>query len=204
MNDAEQFGVLKNAMQTMGFSDDDMESIFVTISSLLHIGNLEFDETHQASGTEGSEISNSCADSMKMVLDFLEVDKEGLEQAICNRNIQTKDEHYSIGLLPDAAENARDALARFIYGKLFDWLVSRINEIVENEDRDVPFIGLLDIFGFEDLEHNSFEQLCINYANETLQQHFNLTVLRMEQETYEKKRFSGVSSTSLTTARALT
>ncbi|CAH0482210.1 unnamed protein product [Peronospora belbahrii] len=187
VNDAEQFGFLKTAMQTMGFDDDDMESIFVTISVLLHIGNLEFDETHQASGTEGSEISSICEDSMKVVLDYLEVDKQGLEQAICNRNIQTKDEHYSIGLLPEASENARDALARFLYGKLFDWLVSRINEIVENEDRDAPFIGLLDIFGFEDLEHNSFEQLCINYANETLQQHFNLTVLRMEQETYEKE-----------------
>ncbi|KAL4109668.1 hypothetical protein PRIC1_001364 [Phytophthora ramorum] len=187
VNDAEQFGVLKNAMETMGFDEDDRESIFSTIASLLHIGNLEFEETHQASGTEGSEISSMCEDSMKVVLDYLEVDKQGLEQAICNRNIQTKDEHYSIGLLPDAAENARDALARFLYGKLFDWLVSRINEIVEYEDRDVPFIGLLDIFGFEDLEHNSFEQLCINYANETLQQHFNLTVLRMEQETYEKE-----------------
>ncbi|CEG42859.1 myosin-like protein [Plasmopara halstedii] len=187
VNDADQFMVLKNAMQTMGFDNNDMESIFVTISALLHIGNLEFDETHQASGTEGSEISMMCEDSMKVVLDFLEVDKEGLEQAICNRNIQTKEEHFSIGLLPDAAENARDALARFLYGKLFDWLVIRINDIVENEDRDVPFIGLLDIFGFEDLEHNSFEQLCINFANETLQQHFNLTVLRMEQETYEKE-----------------
>ncbi|RLN44545.1 hypothetical protein BBJ28_00019847, partial [Nothophytophthora sp. Chile5] len=187
VNDAEQFQVLKNAMQTMGFDEDDMESIFVTISALLHIGNLEFDETHLASGTEGSVVSSVCEDSMKVVLDYLEVDKKGLEQAICHRNIQTKDEHYSIGLLPDAAENARDALARFVYGKLFDWLVSRINEIVEHEDRDTSFIGLLDIFGFEDLEHNSFEQLCINYANETLQQHFNLTVLRMEQETYEKE-----------------
>ncbi|RLN47568.1 hypothetical protein BBJ29_005933 [Phytophthora kernoviae] len=187
VNDAEQFGELKTAMQTMGFSEEDMESIFVTVSALLHIGNLEFDETHHASGTEGSEISNMCEESMKVVLDFLEVDKAGLEQAICNRNIQTKDEHYSIGLLPEAAENARDTLARFMYGKLFDCLVSRINEIVENEDRDCSFIGLLDIFGFEDLEHNSFEQLCINYANETLQQHFNLTVLRMEQETYEKE-----------------
>ncbi|KAI9922374.1 hypothetical protein PsorP6_001724 [Peronosclerospora sorghi] len=187
VSDAEQFGALKTAMQTMGFDEDDMESIFVTISALLHIGNLEFDEMHLASGTEGSEISSSCADSMKVVLDYLEVDKQGLELVICNRTIQTKDEHYSIGLLPSAAENVRDALARFVYGKLFDWLVSRINEIVEYEDRDVPFIGLLDIFGFEDLEHNSFEQLCINYANETLQQHFNLTVLRMEQETYEKE-----------------
>lgn len=187
VNDADQFGVLKNAMQTMGFNEEDMESIFVTISVLLHIGNLEFDEIHQASGTEGSEISKMCEDSMNVVLEFLEIDKDGLEQAICNRNIQTKAEHYSIGLLPDAAENARDALARYLYGKLFDWLVSRINEIVENEDRDVPFIGLLDIFGFEDLEHNSFEQLCINFANETLQQHFNLTVLRMEQDTYEKE-----------------
>uniref|UniRef100_M4B5D7 Myosin-like protein n=1 Tax=Hyaloperonospora arabidopsidis (strain Emoy2) TaxID=559515 RepID=M4B5D7_HYAAE len=187
VNDAEQFVVLKTAMQTMGFNEDDMESIFVTISALLHIGNLEFDEIHQASGTEGSEISSTCNDSMKVVLDYLETDKQGLEQAICNRNIQTKDEHYSIGLLPRAAENVRDALARFLYGKLFDWLVCRINDIVENDTRGVPFIGLLDIFGFEDLEHNSFEQLCINYANETLQQHFNLTVLRMEQETYEKE-----------------
>lgn len=188
VNDAEQFRILKNAMQVMGFDEDSMESIFVTISALLHLGNLEFDEKQLASGTEGSTISSSCEDSMQVVLNYLEVDKAGLEEAICSRKIQAKDETYSISLLPEAAENTRDALARFIYGKLFDWLVSRINEIVECEESSTSFIGLLDIFGFEDLEHNSFEQLCINYANETLQQHFNLTVLRLEQETYEREQ----------------
>ncbi|TDH70799.1 hypothetical protein CCR75_005538 [Bremia lactucae] len=187
VKDADQFQVLKKAMQTMGFNEDDMENIFVTIAALLHIGNLEFDATHHTSGTVGSKISTMCDNSLTVVMEFLEVDKTGLEDAICNRTIRTKNEEYSIGLLPDAAENARDALARYLYGKLFEWLVSRINEIVENEDCNVPFIGLLDIFGFEDLENNSFEQLCINFANETLQQHFNRTVLRMEQEMYEKE-----------------
>lgn len=188
VNDGEQFRVLKNAMQVMGFNEENMESIFVTISALLHLGNLEFDTKDHTSGTEGSTISPDCEDSMQVVLNYLEVDKAGLEEAICYRKIQAKDETYSISLLPEVAENTRDALARFIYGKLFDWLVSRINEIVECEESDTSFIGLLDIFGFEDLEHNSFEQLCINYANETLQQHFNLTVLRMEQETYEREQ----------------
>ncbi|GAB9462558.1 Myosin-like protein [Globisporangium polare] len=188
VNDGEQFRILKNAMQVMGFNEENMESIFVTISALLHLGNLEFDAKNHTSGTEGSIISPDCEDSMQVVLNYLEVDKAGLEEAICYRKIQAKDETYSISLLPEVAENTRDALARFIYGKLFDWLVSRINEIVECEESDTSFIGLLDIFGFEDLEHNSFEQLCINYANETLQQHFNLTVLRMEQETYEREQ----------------
>ncbi|KAF1332624.1 Myosin-like protein, partial [Globisporangium splendens] len=188
VDDAEQFRILKNAMQVMGFDEEIMESIFVTISALLHLGNLEFDEKQLESGTEGSTISDSCEESMQVVLNYLEVDKAGLEEAICSRKIQAKDETYTISLLPDAAENTRDALARFIYGKLFDWLVSRINEIVECDQRSTSFIGLLDIFGFEDLEHNSFEQLCINYANETLQQHFNLTVLRLEQEMYEREQ----------------
>lgn len=193
VNDAEQFRVLKSAMQVMGFRDDDMESIFSTVAMLLHVGNLEFDATDHGSGVEGSVIAPDCQDSMQFVLSYLEVDKAGLEEAICFRKIQAKEETYAISLAPDAAENSRDALARYLYGKLFDWLVSRINEMMEASDSYMAsgrggFIGLLDIFGFEDLAHNSFEQLCINYANETLQQHFNLTVLRLEQEIYERER----------------
>ncbi|DAZ97943.1 TPA: hypothetical protein N0F65_006368 [Lagenidium giganteum] len=188
VNDAEQFRILKNAMQVMGFEDEDVESIFVTVAALLHLGNVEIEDKHLGSGVDGSTISASSAESVEQVLSYFEVDREELEQTLCYRKIQAKDEKYSISLLPDAAENVRDALARFIYGKLFDWLVSRINEIIECDDSHAGFIGLLDIFGFEDLAHNSFEQLCINYANETLQQHFNLTVLRLEQETYEREQ----------------
>ncbi|TMW63803.1 hypothetical protein Poli38472_002744 [Pythium oligandrum] len=193
VNDAEQFQLLKNAMNVMGFSVEDMESIFQTVAMLLHLGNLEFEEIDHGSGVDGSKIAEECAESMQIVLDFMEVDKAGLEEAICYRQIQARDEKYSISLAPDAAENTRDALARFLYGKLFDWLVSRLNEMMEASAQYLQagrggFIGILDIFGFEDLAHNSFEQLCINYANETLQQHFNLTVLRLEQEIYEREQ----------------
>ncbi|GLE04861.1 hypothetical protein PINS_up013840 [Pythium insidiosum] len=202
VDDAAQFRVLKNAMQVMGFSDEDMESIFLTVAMLLHLGNLEFDVVpHAASGVDGSTISlPQCADSLQVVLTYLEIDQAGLEEAICFRKIQAKDETYSIALAPDAAENTRDALARFLYGKLFDWLVARLNEMMHASATTSlagagaaagvrgGFIGLLDIFGFEDLAHNSFEQLCINYANETLQQHFNRTVLRLEQEMYESEK----------------
>ncbi|TYZ57363.1 hypothetical protein PybrP1_012963 [[Pythium] brassicae (nom. inval.)] len=137
VDDAAQFRALKSAMQVMGLDAASVESIFRTVAALLHVGNLAFAATDpDASGTDGSQIAaDECAESLAVVLAFLEVDQVGLEQAICFRTIQAKDETYSIALAPEAAENTRDALARFVYGKLFDWLVGRINEIVACDAR---------------------------------------------------------------------
>jgi myosin-5 len=94
------------------------------------------------------------------------------------------------------AVDARDALAKALYSQLFDWLVARVNKGIRpasatsDSTAAVPvkaFVGILDIFGFEAFERNSFEQLCINYTNETLQQHFNQFVFKLEQEEYERE-----------------
>lgn len=82
-----------------------------------------------------------------------------------------------VGFTPEAAVDARDAVAKAVYGRLFSWIVKRVNRHIAASDRRFAFIGVLDIFGFEAFKHNSFEQLCINYTNETLQQQFNQSVI---------------------------
>ncbi|KAL0583546.1 hypothetical protein ABG067_006570 [Albugo candida] len=188
IDDKTQFNNLKAAMDVMGFLPTEIDAIFGTIAMLLHLGNLTFDEVvNEESGMEGSKI-HADTKSLQYVSNYFEVDRLGLEQVLCFRKIQAKDETYVINQSVEDAGNTRDAMARYIYGQLFDWLVDRINRRVECEsETEKLFIGLLDIFGFEDLSHNSFEQLCINYANERLQQHFNRTVLRLEQEMYERE-----------------
>ena len=84
------------------------------------------------------------------------------------------------------ASQARDALAKCIYSNLFDWIVFQINKALKTSHKVNKFIGVLDIYGFETFETNSFEQFCINYANEKLQQQFNMHVFKLEQEEYVK------------------
>ena len=91
---------------------------------------------------------------------------------------------YKIPLKAQEACSSRDALSKAIYAKLFDWLVLRVNESLLTRNETRAFIGVLDIFGFEEFKVNSFEQLCINFANERLQAHFNSQVFRQEQEIY--------------------
>ena len=92
-----------------------------------------------------------------------------------------------VGFTPAVAVDARDAIARAVYGKLFDWVVGRVNQRIAPPEPRHCFIGVLDIFGFEAFKVNSFEQLCINYTNETLQQQFNQFVFKMEQAEYERE-----------------
>ena len=94
-------------------------------------------------------------------------------------------------LKPNVAEDSRDALAKAVYGRAFDWILQRVNvalggAAVEEGGADADmFIGILDIFGFEIFEQNGFEQLCINFANEKLQQHFNTNTFKTEERIYE-------------------
>ncbi|OQR87854.1 myosin-like protein [Achlya hypogyna] len=191
VNDTAQFSLLTEAMETMQFDEADQKSILHTVAAVLHMGNLRF---HAKGGQEeGSMLFTDDAavdTAVAQVMAYLQVDRAGLEVAMCTRKITTRDETYSIGLLPEVAEQNRDALARYVYGKLFNWLVAQINRTIDHDEDDdlAGFIGVLDIFGFEDLVTNSFEQLCINYANETLQEHFNATVLAQEQQQYEREQ----------------
>ena len=103
------------------------------------------------------------------------VDRQELIKTLTVRTIVARDESYEKKLTPTQAGDARDALAKAIYGHVFDWIVRTINLSIQVSDpaQVKANIGVLDIFGFECFVHNSFEQLCINYTNETLQQQFN-------------------------------
>ncbi|GLE06108.1 hypothetical protein PINS_up015319 [Pythium insidiosum] len=104
---------------------------------------------------------------------LLGVEVEALERAVCYRNVHVGREVFSKPMTRDQATDCRDALAKSIYSKLFSWLVEQINETIGVKTKEASsFIGILDIFGFEHFEKNSFEQFCINYANEKLQQKF--------------------------------
>jgi myosin-5 len=117
------------------------------------------------------------------------VDLDKLVTALTVRILVTRNEEMRIDLAPKAAADARDSLAKTVYGALFLWVVQAVNDcIMWENDKDVrSSSGVLDIFGFESFAVNSFEQLCINYTNEALQQQFNGFIFKLEQEEYERE-----------------
>jgi len=120
--------------------------------------------------------------SLKLTATHLSVSEETLARALCERSIEVRGEKNRILHKPIEATEAADSLAKAVYNNIFDWLVTKINSSVEGE-RGL-FIGVLDIFGFEIFRKNSFEQLCINFTNEKLQQHFNKNTFKEEENVY--------------------
>ena len=118
---------------------------------------------------------------------MLRVDAARLEKALRTRTIETRDGAIEKPLDVAAATNSRDSLAKTLYARLFDWLVAKINTSIGQDASSKRFIGVLDIYGFESFKTNSFEQLCINYANERLQQRFNEALFQTEQEEYARE-----------------
>ncbi|GAB2218803.1 hypothetical protein Drorol1_Dr00002035 [Drosera rotundifolia] len=114
-------------------------------------------------------------------------DPKALEDALMKRVMITPEEVINRTLDPLNATVSRDGLAKTIYSRLFDWLVDKINVSIGQDPNSKSLIGVLDIYGFESFKHNSFEQFCINFTNEKLQQHFNQHVFKMEQEEYTKE-----------------
>jgi hypothetical protein len=127
-------------------------------------------------------IDPACREAVQNTSHFLKVSEATLTAALCARTIEVRGEVSQILNNAKEAQEAADAVAKAIYDKLFNWLVRRINASV-NGDKG-SFIGVLDIFGFEIFDHNGFEQLCINFTNEKLQQHFNAHTFKDEEETY--------------------
>uniref|UniRef100_A0A8C0UVD9 Myosin VC n=1 Tax=Cyanistes caeruleus TaxID=156563 RepID=A0A8C0UVD9_CYACU len=119
--------------------------------------------------------------------ELLEVNCDKMCRWLCHRKIVTTSETVVKPMTRAQAVNARDALAKKIYSHLFDFIVERINQALQFSGKQHTFIGVLDIYGFETFDVNSFEQFCINYANEKLQQQFNLHVFKLEQEEYMKE-----------------
>uniref|UniRef100_A0A096M078 Myosin IH n=1 Tax=Poecilia formosa TaxID=48698 RepID=A0A096M078_POEFO len=184
INDKNDWKSVKNALQVIEFDETNTNHLFRVVASVLHLGNVHFDPD-----SKGHALLKNNTE-LNWVSDFpsqlLGVDANSLKEGLTFRKIEAKTEQVLSPFTIDHAIYVRDALAKAIYGQTFTWLVNRINESMENKDSSrKTVIGLLDIYGFEVFYVNSFEQFCINYCNEKLQQLFIQLTLKAEQEEYE-------------------
>ncbi|KAH9616472.1 hypothetical protein KSS87_005406 [Heliosperma pusillum] len=188
VSNADEYIKTRRAMTIVGISDTEQEAIFRTLAGILHLGNVEFSPGKEHDSSKIKDQKSSC--HLQMVAELFMCDVNLLLSSLCTRSIQTREGTIVKALDCHAAIASRDALAKTVYSRLFDWLVEKINKSVGQDPTSRVQIGLLDIYGFECFKHNSFEQFCINFANEKLQQHFNEHVFKMEQEEYNKEEIN--------------
>lgn len=184
VKDGDTYRDLRKALDTVGFTREEQRDLFGVACALLHISNLSFDDV----GHDASELNN-INPSLKWALQLLGVSSKKMNRALCQCAIEVNGETLYKNLNVERAEKASEALIKATYGALFNHIVRRINSFIQLEDQSAQraSIGVLDIFGFESFEINSFEQLCINYCNEALQQQFNKFVFKLEQQEYQKE-----------------
>ncbi|XP_010566502.1 PREDICTED: unconventional myosin-VIIb [Haliaeetus leucocephalus] len=185
-NDAKDYAHIRSAMKILMFSDSEHWDISKLLAAILHLGNVEF-EAAVYDNLDCSDVMDSPHFSIATKL--LEVDSSELQNSLTNLSIIVRGESVSRPLNIVQAADGRDAFVKGIYGRIFLWIVNKINSAIFNPTSQKPkdrrqSIGLLDIFGFENFSNNSFEQLCINIANEHLQQFFVHHVFKLEQEEY--------------------
>uniref|UniRef100_A0A8C0ZHV0 Myosin VIIB n=1 Tax=Cyanistes caeruleus TaxID=156563 RepID=A0A8C0ZHV0_CYACU len=185
-NDAKDYAHIRSAMKILMFSDSEHWDISKLLAAILHLGNVEF----QAAVYDNLDCSDVIdSPHFSIATKLLEVDSTELQNSLTNLSIIVRGESVSRPLNVVQAANGRDAFVKGIYGRIFLWIVNKINSAIFNPASEKPkdrhqSIGLLDIFGFENFSNNSFEQLCINIANEHLQQFFVHHVFKLEQEEY--------------------
>lgn len=183
-NDVHDYLELETALKLLNIGEEG--TIWAILTAILHAGNLEF--SVPLNQPEGSVIKDK--QQLGILAKLLRVEDANLQSSICFRSVVVK---HSVAFVPQStaqALHARDALAKALYSRLFEWLVHRTNIALMNDGPSPPgvkYVGLLDIFGFELVDPSSFEQFCINYANETLQQHFTQYVFKLEQAEYLKE-----------------
>ncbi|XP_069784734.1 unconventional myosin-Vb-like [Narcine bancroftii] len=180
-DDVADFERTRTAFTTLGFSESYQMEIFQIIASILHLGNINF-QSNDRDGERSFVHSNN--KHLHRFCELLGLEQNQMAYWLSHRKLVTLNETYIKSMTTKQATGSRDALAKHIYGQLFNWIVNQIDKTLKSCSKQRSFIGLLDIYGFETFERNSFEQFCINYANEKLQQKFNLHVFKWEQEEY--------------------
>uniref|UniRef100_A0A3B4E372 Unconventional myosin-VI n=1 Tax=Pygocentrus nattereri TaxID=42514 RepID=A0A3B4E372_PYGNA len=188
LDDLGDFNRMCVAMKKIGLDDTEKLNLFRVVAGVLHLGNIDFEETGSTSG--GCVLKNQSSQTLQHCAELLGLDQEDLRVSLTTRVMLTtaggaKGTVIKVPLKVEQANSARDALAKAVYSRLFDHVVTRVNQCFPFETSS-NFIGVLDIAGFEYFEHNSYEQFCINYCNEKLQQFFNERILK-EQELYQKE-----------------
>ncbi|XP_073784076.1 unconventional myosin-IXb isoform X4 [Danio rerio] len=179
-----EFRRLHQAMEMVGFLPPTKKQIFSVLSAILYLGNVTYKPKDVG---EGLKVGPDHV--LSALSDLLKVKVELLVEALTTRKAMTANDKLILPYSLNEAITARDSMAKSLYSALFDWIVLRINHALLNKrdlEDSVPClsIGVLDIFGFEDFKTNSFEQFCINYANEQLQYYCNQRIFTLEQEEY--------------------
>ncbi|GAB5571673.1 unconventional myosin-VI isoform X5 [Prionailurus iriomotensis] len=187
LDDHGDFIRMCTAMKKIGLDDEEKLDLFRVVAGVLHLGNIDFEEAGSTSG--GCNLKNKSNQALEYCAELLGLDQDDLRVSLTTRVMLTtaggtKGTVIKVPLKVEQANNARDALAKTVYSHLFDHVVNRVNQCFPFETSSY-FIGVLDIAGFEYFEHNSFEQFCINYCNEKLQQFFNERILKEESHQIE-------------------
>uniref|UniRef100_A0A3Q2ZND0 Unconventional myosin-Va n=1 Tax=Hippocampus comes TaxID=109280 RepID=A0A3Q2ZND0_HIPCM len=183
VDDTKELCTTRHAFSLLGINESHQMGLFQVLAAILHLGNVEIKDKDSDSSfipPNNHHLTKFC--------ELVGVTYEDMAQWLCHRKLKTASETYIKTLPRLQATNARDALSKHIYAKLFNWIVEHVNKALVTNIKQHSFIGVLDIYGFETFEINSFEQFCINYANEKLQQQFNMHVFKLEQEEYMKEQ----------------
>ncbi|OLY79192.1 Myosin-2B [Smittium mucronatum] len=187
VDDAKDFYSTTEALKLVGIDDEKQEQIWKVLSALLHIGNISVKSDKNGNSLDSFDVCPSFQAASKI----LGLDQKLLKKCFLSKTIVTNRDVIDTSLKKSQTIVLKDSIAKFLYSRLFDWILGPLNDslVTKNENEEL-FVGILDIYGFEYFESNSFEQLCINYANEKLQQHFNNHVFYLEQEEYIKENLS--------------
>jgi myosin heavy subunit len=187
VSDEKEFEDVRNAMTSLRLTPEEQLGVFRVTGALLVAGNLEFEVVQRQTQEDASEIKNM--DCLKKVASMLDVEHADLNRSLTSHNIGAMSK-ILVAYSETQAKDARDAMVKKVYSNLFNWLIEKINATLalgEGGATAKAQINVLDIFGFESFELNSFEQLCINYCNEKLQSHFNEHIFKLEQDEYKSQ-----------------
>ncbi|TIB08807.1 hypothetical protein E3P89_02926 [Wallemia ichthyophaga] len=194
VDDAFNFDITRRAMTSLGIDNSTQKQIFRLLAALLHLGNIEIKQTSSTRQDASVSITDS---SLLHAAELLGISAIAFQKGLMHKTIgvgriRAESEKIVTSLNKDQATTARDSLGRHIYTRLFDWLVIKLNSTLLSKESGASdsarqFVGVLDIYGFEHFHKNSFEQFCINYANEKLQQEFYNHTFKLSQEEYDRE-----------------
>uniref|UniRef100_A0A673YPI6 non-specific serine/threonine protein kinase n=1 Tax=Salmo trutta TaxID=8032 RepID=A0A673YPI6_SALTR len=183
----EQFDAVEQCFKVIGFTLEELGSVYSTLAAILNSGDIEFASVASEHQTDKSNISNIAV--LENAASLLCIRPDELQEALTSHCVVARGETIVRPNTVEKATEVRDAMGKALYGRLFSWIVNRINTLLRpdthlGEDDKGLNIGILDIFGFENFKRNSFEQLCINIANEQIQFYFNQHIFAWEQDEY--------------------
>uniref|UniRef100_A0AAQ6IM56 non-specific serine/threonine protein kinase n=1 Tax=Anabas testudineus TaxID=64144 RepID=A0AAQ6IM56_ANATE len=184
----EQFDAVEQCFKVIGFTLEELGSVYSTLAAILNSGDIEFSPVASEHQTDKSNISNISV--LENVASLLRIRSDEFQEALTSHCVVARGETIVRPNTVEKAAEVRDAMSKALYGRLFSWIVNRINTLLcfilltSREGEKGLNIGILDIFGFENFKKNSFEQLCINIANEQIQFYFNQHIFAWEQDEY--------------------